>query len=86
MKSCPICGKTSQMGGKRNLLRGKYNPTPRKRKYPNLQWVRVPVPNRNEKGAPKGAPWGFSEKNYTRVKICTRCLKKGLHTTAKLTR
>ena len=23
-------------------LRGKYNPTIKKRKYPNLQWVRLP--------------------------------------------
>ncbi|MEK7133435.1 MAG: 50S ribosomal protein L28 [Patescibacteria group bacterium] len=38
-KQCPICGKGSRMGGKRNLLRGKYNPTPKKRKYPNLQWA-----------------------------------------------
>jgi ribosomal protein L28 len=40
-KECPICGKGTIMGGKRNLLRGKYNPTPKKRKYPNLQWARL---------------------------------------------
>ena len=27
------------MKRKLNKLRGKYNPTPKKRKYPNLQWV-----------------------------------------------
>lgn len=42
MKACAICDKTSKMGGKRNLLRGKYNPTPKKRKYPNLQYARIP--------------------------------------------
>jgi len=30
------------MAGKLNKLRGKYNPTAKKRKYPNLQWVRLP--------------------------------------------
>jgi ribosomal protein L28 len=40
-KECPICGKGSKMGGKRNLLRGKYNPTPKQRKYPNLQWAQL---------------------------------------------
>ncbi|MBI2628320.1 MAG: hypothetical protein HYW71_02725 [Candidatus Niyogibacteria bacterium] len=34
------------MGGKRNLLRGKYNPTPKKRKYPNLQWASFPAGGR----------------------------------------
>ena len=41
-KECAICGKSSKMGGKRNLLRGKYNPTPTKRKKPNLQWATFP--------------------------------------------
>ena len=39
---CQICGKKSIMKRKLNKLRGKYNPTPKKRKYPNLQWVRLP--------------------------------------------
>ena len=38
---CQICGKKSIMKRKLNKLRGKYNPTPKKRKYPNLQWVRL---------------------------------------------
>lgn len=37
MKECQICGKGSKMAGKRHKLRGNYNPTPKKRKYPNLQ-------------------------------------------------
>ncbi|OGZ30045.1 MAG: hypothetical protein A2931_03925 [Candidatus Niyogibacteria bacterium RIFCSPLOWO2_01_FULL_45_48] len=41
MKICAICGKGSRMGGKRNLLRGKYNPTKTQRKQPNLQWARL---------------------------------------------
>ncbi|PIR70655.1 MAG: 50S ribosomal protein L28 [Candidatus Niyogibacteria bacterium CG10_big_fil_rev_8_21_14_0_10_42_19] len=45
-KHCPICEKGSKMGGKRNLLRGKYNPTKHVRKYPNLQWVTLPTKKR----------------------------------------
>ena len=41
-KVCEICGKKSVMVQKRVKLRGKYNPTIKKRKYPNLQWLRLP--------------------------------------------
>ncbi len=41
-KECTICGKKSVMKRKLNKLRGKYNPSPKKRKYPNLQWVKLP--------------------------------------------
>lgn len=37
MKQCEICGKGRKMAGKRHKLRGHYNPTPQKAKYPNLQ-------------------------------------------------
>ncbi len=40
-KECPICNKKSSMERKLNKLRGKYNPSPKKRKYPNLQWVKL---------------------------------------------
>jgi ribosomal protein L28 len=40
-KQCAICGKGSMMAWRRIKLRGKYNPTIKKRKYPNLQWVRL---------------------------------------------
>jgi len=42
MRACAICGKGSRLGGKRVLLRGHYNLTKVERKYPNLQWVRLP--------------------------------------------
>ncbi len=66
MKQCAICEKKSMMVGKLNKLRGKYNPTPKTRKYPNLQWVRVPV--------------DIEKKSYKqfagkRIKVCTKCLK-----------
>ena len=40
-KQCTICGKGSIMVWKLKKLRGKYNPTKKSRKYPNLQWVRL---------------------------------------------
>lgn len=41
MKACEICGKGSQMQGKRKLLRGHYNPVNWSRKFPNLQRARI---------------------------------------------
>jgi len=41
-KECSICKKGSMMVWKLKKLRGKYNPTSKKRKYPNLQWVHLP--------------------------------------------
>ncbi|MBI2625802.1 50S ribosomal protein L28 [Candidatus Parcubacteria bacterium] len=38
---CTLCGKSPHMSVTRTLLRGKYNPTAKTRKYPNLQWVRI---------------------------------------------
>jgi ribosomal protein L28 len=40
-KVCSICGKKSSMGVRLVKLRGKYNPTTKVRKRPNLQWVRL---------------------------------------------
>jgi len=37
MRQCEKCGKGSIIRGARKKLRGKYNPTVKKRKYPNLQ-------------------------------------------------
>jgi len=55
------------MMGTRVLLRGHYNVTKVSRKYPNLQWATVAAPLRERFG---GA---------SRIKICTRCMKAGLH-------
>ncbi|HPZ74405.1 MAG TPA: L28 family ribosomal protein [Candidatus Paceibacterota bacterium] len=41
MRKCAICGKTYIKSIPLNKLRGKYNPAPKKRKYPNLQWVHL---------------------------------------------
>ena len=41
-KQCEICNKGSQMGGGySNRVRAtKFNPTGKRRRYPNLQWAR----------------------------------------------
>lgn len=40
-KTCKICDKKGTIVWKIVKLRGKYNPTSKKRKYPNLQWTRL---------------------------------------------
>ncbi|OGZ18764.1 MAG: hypothetical protein A2175_00560 [Candidatus Nealsonbacteria bacterium RBG_13_42_11] len=41
-KQCALCGKSSTLVWVLKKLRGKYNPTVKKRQYPNLQWVKLP--------------------------------------------
>jgi len=38
-RRCTICGKKPMVAVIRKKLRGKYNPTGKKKKYPNLQLV-----------------------------------------------
>lgn len=40
-KQCSICGKKTKVAGKRVKLRGKYNPTTKRRQKPNLHWVKI---------------------------------------------
>lgn len=64
-KICEICGKGSMLLTPRNKLRGKYNPSDKKRKYPNIQ--RVFLLARRSLGES-----GSSEK---RVRACVQCIK-----------
>ena len=41
MRVCAICEKRPLVGGKRKKLRGKYNPTVKRVRRPNLQWARL---------------------------------------------
>ena len=66
MKKCTICGKTYIKTITLKKLRGKYNPTTKKKKYPNLQWVKLPPRLAKKLGLPTGK----------RVKACTKCIKK----------
>jgi len=66
-KQCAVCQKGSLLFGKYNKLRGKYNPVQIKiRKYPNLQWVKVPAEPGNKKFQP------FAGK---RISACAKCIK-----------
>ncbi|MBU4205013.1 hypothetical protein KKE19_04010 [Patescibacteria group bacterium] len=66
-KTCTICNKTSTVVWKLRKLRGKYNPTTKKRKYPNLQWVVIPIGIKYPK---KAKPF-----RGKRVLACTKCIK-----------
>jgi len=65
-KECKICKKGGMMVWKLKKLRGKYNPTIKKRKYPNLQWVKIPLDTK------KSAYKQFAGK---RVLACAKCIK-----------
>jgi ribosomal protein L28 len=65
-KICKICEKKSAMERQYKKLISKYNPTPKERKYPNLQWVLVP------KDVTKEAYKDYAGK---RILACTKCIK-----------
>jgi len=62
-RECEICQKKTIVSGQRKKLMSRYNPTPKKRKYPNLQLVTVP----NESSLKE-----FAGK---KIKACTKCIK-----------
>jgi ribosomal protein L28 len=66
-KQCAICQKGSVMVQRLKKLRGKYNPTGKKRKYPNLQWVTIPLDAKSPKNA---VPF-----RGKRVLACAKCIK-----------
>jgi len=65
-KQCAICEKSSSMVWSLTKLRGKYNPTAKYRKYPNLQKVLVPLGIKNKK---------FKEFAGKRIIACAKCIK-----------
>jgi len=65
-KKCAICEKKSIMAWKLKKLRGKYNPTVKNKKYPNLQWVKIP----SDIDKPNYKP--FAGK---RILACAKCIK-----------
>lgn len=67
---CTICGKKTQMVWKLRKLRGKYNPTAKSRKYPNLQWVTLPAGTKIKQGEKTTIL-----KTEKKVKACTQCIK-----------
>ena len=69
---CPICQKRSRVFIGLNKLRGKYNPSTKRRRKPNLQWAQIPVTEKRE---------AFKDFRGKRVKICTKCIKTLAKTT-----
>jgi len=67
-KQCAICAKKGIMVvGKFRKLRGKYSRIPiKKRKYPNLQWVRIPTDIKKP---------AYKKFAGQRVLACTKCIK-----------
>lgn len=65
-KQCTICNKKGKMVWRIKKLRGKYNPTIKRKQKPNLQWLKVPIELKKE-------PY----KNFAgqRVLACTKCIK-----------
>jgi len=66
MKQCQICAKKRNLARRLNKLRGKYNPTDKRKQKPNLQWVRIPI------GIKKPLFKDFAGK---RILACTKCIK-----------
>ena len=66
-KICKICGKGSRVFGVLKKLRGKYNPTTKRRKYPNLQWLWVPKDVKLKK---------YKQFAGQRILVCTKCIKR----------
>ena len=65
-KECTICKKTSTMGRQYKKLISKYNPGPKTRKYPNLQWATIPT------DVDKKAYKPYAGK---KILLCTKCMK-----------
>ncbi len=65
-KKCEICEKTSTMENARKKLMSKYNPTPKRRKRPNLQKTYIPDSIVNKK---------FKRFLGKKVTACTKCIK-----------
>jgi ribosomal protein L28 len=67
MRQCSICGKKCKWVWRRVRLRAtKYNPTVKRKQYPNLQWVFIPPEIKKEK---------YKEWAGKRVLACTKCIK-----------
>jgi len=64
-RKCVICEKKTIVAQQRKKLMSKYNPTPKKKKYPNIQSVAVP----------EKAPASFKEFAGQKIKACARCIK-----------
>ena len=65
-RQCQICEKIGMMVWRRKKLRGKYNPTTKRKQKANLQWVQVPVDVKHK---------NFKKFAGKRVLACNKCRK-----------
>lgn len=65
-RQCEVCEKKSSMESARKKLMSQYNPTPKKRKRPNLQKTFVPEGIKRE---------NFKKFAGKKILACTRCIK-----------
>ena len=65
-RKCLICEKKSVIASQRKKLMSKYNPTPKKRKYPNLQILNVPI---------EVNKLAYKEHAGKKIIACTKCIK-----------
>ncbi len=66
MKTCKICAKKRNLARRLKKLRGKYNPTMKRKQKPNLQWVKVPIEIKKPI---------FKDFAGKRILACTKCIK-----------
>ena len=66
MKQCAICQKKRNIAWRLVKLRGKYNPTIKRKQKPNLQWVRVPLNVKRK---------DLKQLAGKRILACTKCIK-----------
>ena len=71
-KQCALCGKKYISSVTLVKLRGKYNPTAKSKKHPNLQWVRL--------ASDVKLRGGHAPLRGKRVKACVKCIRT-LHKT-----
>ncbi len=67
-RQCQICEKKGLIVWRRKKLRGKYNPTVKRKQQPNLQWVQVPLNLKTKKQE-------FKKAEGKRVSVCSKCRK-----------
>ena len=64
-RKCEVCDKKTTVSNQRIKLMSRYNPTPKQKKYPNIQKISVPETVSSK----------FKMFAGKRIKACTRCIK-----------
>jgi len=64
-RRCEVCEKGTTVSRQRKKLMSKYNPTPKQKKYPNIQSIFIT----------ENAPKAFKNFIGKRIKACVKCIK-----------